>query len=382
MPWGLWVALVVVLSERFEDRYGEAVRFRDFRLLALDGTVLDLHRWADLRRRAGAAANGKALSSPRARLVLLELPLARLPVRFDLVPYGVGERTAAEPLFDAVRRGDLLLIDRGFWSYGLFRRARDRGADFAIRLITGVSCRTVRGLGPGDRLARWRPTKAQRDGDDAAPPALELRLIDYQIKGFRPSTLVTSVLDPRRISREEWIRLATVDEAGRVLKPAGLYHRRWEVETTFLELKVTQGMAGSFRSRTAEGIAYEVAGHLLLYTLVRWLMAEAAARSGTSPLRLSFKGALDEVKDMGPSLLTAGRRHAERVLRPRLVGLIGSHAVPYRPNRHSPRPNDTRAKTDRYGKKQASHKVSRRVRSIALKEPPAEDEASRPRVES
>src|SRR5580658_4109450 len=104
MPWGLWVALVVVLSERFEDQYAETIRFKDFRLLALDGTKLDLYRWTDRRRRAGAAANGKALSSPRARLVLLEFPLARLPVRFDLVPYGVGERTAAEPLLDVLRR--------------------------------------------------------------------------------------------------------------------------------------------------------------------------------------------------------------------------------------------------------------------------------------
>src|SRR5205823_5877232 len=124
----------------------------------------------------------------------------------------------------------------------------------------------------------------------------------------------------------------------------GLYHRRWEIETTFAELKVTQGMAGSFRSRTTEGIAFEVAGHLLLDTLIRLLMTEAAVRSGTEPLRLSFKGALEEVKDMKESLLRASRRHSERVLRPRLLELIGSHAVAYRPNRHSPRRHDTKAK--------------------------------------
>ena len=382
MPWAFWVALIVILSERFEDQHGPTVHFRDFRLLALDGTKLDLDRWADLRRRAGAAANGKALSAPRARLVLLEFPLARLPIRFDLVPYTVGELTAAEPLWDGMRCGDLLLIDRGFWSYGLFRRIQQRRADFAIRLKSGVSCRTVRSLGPGDRLAHWEPTKAQREGDDAGPPVLKLRLIDYQIQGFRPSTLVTSVLDPQLISRDEWIRLATVDPAGRVLKPAGLYHRRWEVETTFLELKVTQGMAGSFRSRTTEGIAYEVAGHLLLYTLIRLLMAEAAARQGISPLRLSFTGALEEVRDMKESLLKSSPRHSQRVLRPRLLELVGSHRVPYRPNRHGPRPGDTRAKTDKHGKKQPPHKLSRRVRSIALKESLAGDDASRPRVAS
>jgi hypothetical protein len=129
-------------------------------------------------------------------------------------------------LLDVVRRDDLLLIDRGFWSLGLFRQIQHRGADFAIRLIGGVACQTLRSLGPDDRRARWTPTKAQRDGDAEGPPALVLRLITYQIKGFRPSTLVTSVLDQKRISREGWIRLAEVDRAGRVLAPSGLYHRR------------------------------------------------------------------------------------------------------------------------------------------------------------
>jgi hypothetical protein len=374
MPWSFWVALVVVLSEQFEDQQGERIRFKDFRLLALDGTTLELDRYADLRRRAGAAANGKALSSPRARLVLLELPLARLPLRFDLVPYDVGERTAAEPLLDGVRRGDLLLIDRGFWSYGLFGQIRGRQADFAIRLISGVRCRTLRGLGPGDRLARWTPTKAQRDSGDEGPPSLDLRLIDYQIQGFRPSTLVTSVLDPQRISREEWIGMAVVDRAGRVLAPAGLYHRRWEIETTFRELKQTQGMAGSFRSRTTEGIAYEVAGHLMLYTLVRLLMAEEAAQLGIAPLQLSFRGALEEVKDMKASLLNAGRRHAERVLRPRLLEWIGSHRVPFRPNRHYPRPHDTKSKTDKHGKKQPRHKLRRKIKTLVLEKPTSRDD--------
>jgi hypothetical protein len=181
---------------------------------------------------------------------------------------------------------------------------------------------------------------------------------------------VTSVLDPKLISREEWIRLATVDQAGRVLQPAGLYHRRWEIETTFLELKKTQQMAGSFRSRTTEGIAYEVAGHLLLYTLIRLLMAEVAAQQGIAPLRLSFKGALEEVRDMKESLLKSSQRHSQRVLRPRLLELIGSHRVPYRPNRHSARPHDTRSKTDRHGKKQPPHKISRRIGSIVLEDPP------------
>jgi transposase len=373
MPWAFWVALVALLAERFEHDHHALVGFCGFRILALDGTTLELDRWTDLRTRAGTAANGKALSSPRARLVLLEVPLARLPLHFNLVPYAVGERTAVTPLLDAVGRHDLLLIDRGFWSAGLFGRILHKEAFFAIRLMSGITFSTLRRLGASDQLARWTPTKPQDDADEKTPKWFDLRLIRYQIKGFRPSTLVTSVTDPAQISREEFIRIATVDETGRVLEP-GLYHRRWEIETTFFELKVTQGMTGSFRSRTTEGIAFEVGGHLLLYTLIRLLMAKAASAAAISPLRLSFAAALGEVKDMGQSLLQASQRHAQRILRPRLVELIGTHRVPFRPGRHYARPNDTKPKTDKHGKKQSPHKVDHKIHKILMEREADEDE--------
>jgi hypothetical protein len=365
MPWASWVALVTILAERFEHDHRDLVTFKGFRGLALDGTTLELDRWTDLRTHAGAAANGKALSSPRARLVLLEMPLARLPLHFTPVPYHIGERAAVKPLLDAVRRHDLPLIGRGFWGAGLFGPILHKGAFFAIRLMSGVTFQTTGRLGAGDQWARWTPTKRHDDTDGTTPGWFDLRLIRYQIKGFRPSTLATSVTDPARISREEFLRIATVDEAGVVLEP-GLYHRRWEIETTSFELKVTQAMAGSFRSRTTEGIAFEVGGHLLLYTRVRLLMAEAASAAGTSPLRLSFAEALGEVKDMGQSLLRASQRHAQRILRPRLVERIGSHRLPLRPGRHYPRPNDTKPKTDKHGKKQPPHKVDHTIHKIIM----------------
>jgi len=168
--------------------------------------------------------------------------------------------------------------------------------------------------------------------------------------------VVTSVLDPTVISRDEFVRLATVDPAGRTLD-AGLYHRRWEIETTLSELKITQEMKGSFRSRTTEGIAFEVAGHLLLSFLVRRLIVEAALAVGVAPLRLSYKGALEDVQDMRESMLKADERAAQRVLWPRLLDQIGSHVIPFRPGRHYPRPNDTKVKNKGKGKKQLPSKL-------------------------
>jgi len=355
MPWAFWVALVLILAERFEDQHADLIRFKHFRLLALDGTCLKLDRWSDLVARAGSSENGKGLPTPQARLVLLQLPLVRLPVRFELFPYSVGERTVATAVLEALRRDDLVLIDRGFWSYGLFCQVRDRQAHFAIRQMSGVVFKALKSLGAHDRLVRWTPSDRQGK-DEGLPDALKLRVIGYQIKGFRPSAVVTSVLDPTVISRDEFVRLATVDQAGRTLD-AGLYHRRWEIETTLSELKVTQGMDGAFRSRTTEGIAFEVAGHLLLHFLVRRQIVEAALAAGVPPLRLSYKGALEDVKDMRESLLKAGERPAQRILLPRLLDQIGSHVIPFRPGRHYPRPNDTKDKDKGKGKKQLPSKL-------------------------
>ena len=63
-------------------------------------------------------------------------------------------------------------------------------------------------------------------------------------------------------------------------------------ETTFHELKAIQGL---LRSRTPESIRYEVAGHVVLFLLVCWLMVEAAQRAAADgdPLGLSFKHALE-----------------------------------------------------------------------------------------
>lgn len=355
MPWAFWVALVVILSERFEEEHGELIRFKSFRLLALDGTSLKLDRWSDLRQRAGTSANGKGLPTPQARLVLLHLPLVRLPVCFDLVPYSVGERTVATGLLESLRRDDLMLIDRGFWSYGLFHQVRQREAHFAIRQMSGVALKTLQSLGTQDRLVRWTPSDRQWQAE-GLPASIPLRVIGYQIQGFRPSAVVTSVLDPTVISRDEFVGLATVDQAGRTLDP-GLYHRRWEIETTFLELKVTQGMKGSFRSRTTEGIAFEVAGHLLLYFLVRRLIVEAALAVGVDPLRLSYKGALEDVQDMRESMLKADDHPAQRVLMPRLLDQIGGHVIPSRPGRHYSRPHDTQVKNKGKGKQQLPSKL-------------------------
>jgi hypothetical protein len=360
LPWAFWVALLAVLSEQFEVDHGQQLRWQQFRLLALDGTTINLPNWKRLSEHFGTASNGKGSRATQARMVMLQFPQVRMPWRYELTPLAEGERTVAGRLLENLRANDLVLMDRGFFSYGLFQQITRQNAHFAIRQVAGVVFKTVRRLGPQERVVKWRP--ADRKWRKAGlPEDMELRVIDYQVRGFRSSALVTSVLDPQVISRDQWIDMATVNDAGEVLE-GGLYHRRWEIETTFAELKVTQGMEGSLRGRTPASIRYEVAGHVLLYLLVRWLMVEAAEEHGISDARrLSFAEARRELEDLRVTLVCASPRRIRTVLLPRLWERIASHTVPFRPGRHYPRPHDTKYKDKGKGKGQKASKLTTAV---------------------
>ena len=243
MPLRFWHELIAVLIEVFESQYSKQSLFRGFRVLAMDGTEVDLPNWKALRDFFGQAKNKGGKHQPQGRLVMLQLPFVRLPFRYELVALAEGENTVARRLAKHLRAKDLVLLDAGFWSFGLLCDIQKQGAYFALRMKKGLKLTPVKKkLGRDDRLVRWTPSdsrgKWRREG---LPKDIDLRVIRSQIKGYRVQEIVTNVLDPLAIPRADWVRLTTECEEDGQLRP-GLFHRRWEIETTYRELKVEQGM--------------------------------------------------------------------------------------------------------------------------------------------
>jgi len=155
---------------------------------------------------------------------------------------------------------------------------------------------------------------------------------------------LTNVLSTERLSHDDFCRLTTMAGVAEKLLP-GLYHLRWQIETSFAEMKIGQQMEGGFRSKTPAGIGYEVAGHVVLYLLVRWLIVEAAVRHGVDPLRISFTNALRELRQVWATMVFSSPEWVARVLLPRLLERIASHIVPLRPGRSYPRKKKAKGKT-------------------------------------
>jgi hypothetical protein len=367
MPSAFWVALFLLLAEQFQQRYAAFIRWRHFRLLAVDGSDLRLPDWPALREHFGTAHNAGGSHGAQARLVLLQFPLARLPYAHLLAPIGHGEISMARQLLQGLSPDALVLLDAGFLCYGLFWQLQQQGACFCVRLRRHLNLRTIQELttatAANDVLVEWTPKDSRGQWrKEGLPRSIRLRLLTYQAAGFRPLRLLTNVLEASAVPYEAWWGLS-VSEAGEVLRK-GVYNLRWEIEISYLELKVQQGMEGGLRSRTAEGIYYEVAGHLLYYLLVRWLMVEAAEAAGVSPLRLSFTEALREIEGQWSSAVVASVAWLEQTLRPRLRQRLASHRAEERAQRTAPRGEKARRAAKR-AKDAARAEAAKRV-------PPAE----------
>jgi hypothetical protein len=345
MPMSFWIALLTLLVEHFEAEHAQRLCFRGFRLLAIDGTRLTLPDEKALRDFYGAASNARGQHNAQARMVLLQSPLTRLPLAYQLQPVKVGEVTMARQLTSHLRGNDLVLLDAGYLSYGLLWDIQRCGAFFCIRLQRAMNMRTLRyDRRTGERWVRWTPKdtrgKWRREG---LAPSIDLRVIDYGVPGHRRIRLATNILASERLSHEDCCRLTTTPGVGETLLP-GVYHLRWQIETTFSEIKIAQQMEGGFRSRKPAGIAYEVAGHMVLYLLIRWLIVEAAVRHGVDPLRISFCDALRELRDMWNTIVTSSSAWVAKILMPRLLARIASHLVAYRPGRSYPRKKKAKGK--------------------------------------
>jgi hypothetical protein len=192
-------------------------------------------------------------------------------------PLGTGEVSYAPRLFGCLRPGMLLLADRNFAAADLISRIGATGADLLIR------AKNTRALPATGRLpdGSWL---SQLGG-------VPIRVIDAEITatlgGRKQHTgryrLVTTLCDPHRYPALEIVKL---------------YHQRWEIETTYLELKSTILGGRVLRARTPEGIAQEVYALLVTYQALRLAIADATFGHPTATAdRAGFTVALHAARD-------------------------------------------------------------------------------------
>jgi len=260
--------------------------YQGLHLVAIDGTVFDVPDSPANVQTFGRPKCGRGTSAfPQVRkLSLVELG-THAELAFVLKPCQRGEASMVPPLLRHLRPDMLLLCDRYFFSYRLWRDLIDRRVEVLFRVKNWLVLKPLQSLADGSFLAKIYPDsnarKQDRDG-------VVVRVIRYTLD------------DPQRAGHgEEHRLLTTLTDAA--VHPAQqlilLYHERWEHELVFDEQKThlaprVAGKEAQVRSETPAGVVQELYALSLGHYVTRALMAEAAAEAGIDADRLSFVGCL------------------------------------------------------------------------------------------
>ena len=264
--------------ERYPRHFSDRYRWKGFRLLGIDGMKVTLPPSASLRRFFPPASNqlgpGK---KPQGLLVGLVGLFDGLCYDFKLTSSKGSEQKCARRMIGrSLGHGDLLLCDKNFPDYETLGLLTLRRADYLFRLQwKRFDHYRQRPTGSGS-LDQWYitlklPARIQRKHRHL-PEEVLARVLRYQIPGFRPSLLITSLLETE-----------TYDYASLV----SLYHERWRQETMHREWKYSLAMS-EFRSHTIRGIFKEVYVQLTLNNVLRWLMSESCQEAHRRPVDLKY----------------------------------------------------------------------------------------------
>ena len=283
------------------------------RLLAGDKTTLALPESTSLWRCFGAHNGQQGLGAIAVELCCLFDLISRAPLHFVYGKASTSEPKLILKLIQYLKKGDLLLLDAGFYYCAPFIKILLRHAHLIIPAKAAMRPQVLRPLGPGDYLCQIK------DSHDKTP--LTVRVIFVYRNGFRRRRLVTSLLDPILFPASEIARL---------------YHMRWDIETFYRDFKHTL-RATSWHCHTPTSFQQELLMHMIALCLIRIAMLQASCSANVSVGQLSFARALTETRLFLKLVLAT----ANVLLWPSIWAIFvqhcAQHRVKFKPNRQFPR---------------------------------------------
>jgi hypothetical protein len=320
------VALFKLLCRPMATPQTQGAFLFGLRLMALDGTSEDVPDTP-----ANAAAFGRhpsargASAFPQLQGVYLVECGTHAVVDAGFWPGHTSERVGGFRLLRSVRRGMLLMWDRGFHDFDMVVATRRRGAHVLSRLPAQVKPLPLRTLPDGSLLAYLLPAEEgrRRRGERLLVRVITYTITDPTLPGYGEAhRVITTILNPR-IAPAHAVACA--------------YHERWEIEIVIDEIDTHQRLVGrTLRSLTPVGVMQELYGVLLAHYAVRFLMHQAALQANIDPDRLSFVHALEIVRDAVPEFQLVAPAQQD-ALYARLLSDIAAKQLPERRTRTNPR---------------------------------------------
>jgi hypothetical protein len=256
------------------------------RLFAVDGTKINLPR--SLRQDDYELPSNNA-NYPQGLVSCLYQLKSQIPHDFDLASH-MNERLMALAHLEVLRPGDVVVYDRGYFSYAMLYTHQTAGVDVIFRLArrSGKSIDAFMDSNETEAIiiievdrARQQEVRKKNPGIEFRP--IPLRLIKYVVDETT-YTLGTTLLDKKAYKKSAF---------------PDLYHARWGIEELY---KISKQLIAidEFHGQTERGVKQELFAHFVLLTLNRILTnhaeeglnAEIKSHANAPHFQVNIKNAL------------------------------------------------------------------------------------------
>ena len=201
---------------------------------------------------------------PQGLLSCLYDVLSKTVYDFDFVSH-MNERKCALNHFEILEPNDVVIFDRGYFSYLLLHEFDKKGVHAIFRLQEGSVNKHIEAFiksSRTDEIIEYIPSGAvisdlKKQGYFLKPKPITLRLIKHTIKG-------ETYLYGTTLSGEQYPANCFFD----------LYHERWSIEELY---KISKRIVDieEFHSKKERGVKQEIYAHLLLVNLSRFFEFDA-----------------------------------------------------------------------------------------------------------
>ena len=230
-------------------------QWKGHRIFAVDGSRMNLPR--QLINHGYQVPSDNA-HYPQGLLSCLYQLKSRIPMAFDLVSHA-DERKVALTHLTSLSENDVVVYDRGYFSYGMLYEQIERGLHPIFRLKNKASRAVDQFIASSetDKIVEIIPSQAnqivllEKYPESLCKP-IPLRLVKYTVAGTT-YILGTTLFDQQKYTIEDL---------------SDVYHSRWGIEELYKISKKLMSIE-DFHGQSERGVKQELFAHFTLITLTR-----------------------------------------------------------------------------------------------------------------
>jgi len=305
-------------------------KWQGMQLLAVDGSTVKVPKIKEIIDHFGVWNVTKGDPCPMARISQLFDPLNKITINAIISLKHIGERQQASDLFSALPSDGLLLLDRGYPAFWLFKLILAERANFCSRISRKWKIvRQFINSGKKEKIIQLKATyqsicRCREAGLDIEP--MKLRLIRVELDSGEVEVLITSLTDKKAYQVDCF---------------AELYHLRWPVEEDYKTMKCRMEIE-AFTGKSVLSVYQDFHAQVFFKNLVA-VMAfpvqtelNALGEKEQYKHQINFTHALGKSKHMVVLLFQRTKSALKRLIKEFQL-LLAQTTEPVRPDRKFPR---------------------------------------------